>query len=180
VLEPGPSALDAWILAVSPRAIAFARSLLRNPSDAEDIVQDCFCRLIARQNVYDLPRDGTKLLYRAITHACINRTTRERTMVSLTRPHPADSQPLDIPDGQAVRAEEHVAAKELHEAIQRALSLLAPMQRAAVELKSLGYSQQEVAEMLSITPSHAGVLIHRGRHALALQLAPYLNEESTS
>ena len=56
--------LDAWVLATAPRAVAYARSLLRNPDDADDIVQDCYCRLIAKATVYDLPRDGFKILLR--------------------------------------------------------------------------------------------------------------------
>ena len=50
--------------------------------------------------------------------------------------------------------------------------------RAALEMKSLGHSLQEIAAALDITANHAGVLIHRARQALALYLAPYLEEKT--
>ena len=52
-------------------------SLIRDHAAAEDVAHDCYCRLLRRADIYDLPRDGTKLLYRAITNACINRFQRD-------------------------------------------------------------------------------------------------------
>jgi DNA-directed RNA polymerase specialized sigma24 family protein len=41
-------------------------------------------------------------------------------------------------------------------------------------LKSLGYSLDEIAEAIGTSRSHAGVLVHRARGALALGLARFL------
>src|SRR5207248_8790329 len=71
-----PDELDAWVLETAPRALAYARSLLGDLDQAEDVVQDCYCRLLAKADVYDLPRDGLKLLFKAVGNACINRATR--------------------------------------------------------------------------------------------------------
>src|SRR4051812_44948897 len=75
--------LDAWCRQVAPRALAYARSLLHDPIAAEDVVQDCFYRLLRRADEYDLLQDGVKLLFRAITNRCINQITRRRTVLSL-------------------------------------------------------------------------------------------------
>ena len=56
-----------------------------------------------------------------------------------------------------------------------ALARLPVAQRAAVELKALGYSLTEIAEAVGVTPNHAGVLVHRGRLALADHLTPFLD-----
>jgi len=61
--------LDAWVLATAPRAVAYAASLLRDRARAEDIVQDCYCRLLQKETQYDLPNSGMKLLFKAITRA---------------------------------------------------------------------------------------------------------------
>jgi len=165
--------LDAWVLTTAPRATAYARSLLRNWDDADDVVQECYCRLLAHAAHYDLPRDGLKLLMTAITNACINRTTRRKPVFSLTRAE-ATADPIDpvvpAPDLSA-------ASNELEAAMGVALSNLPPPQRAAIELKSMGYTQHEIGEMIGVTASNAGVLIHRGRQALARQLAPFLGGE---
>jgi RNA polymerase sigma-70 factor (ECF subfamily) len=162
--------IEAWVKAVLPRAYAYARSLVKDAHTAEDLVQDCLCRLLAKQ--YDLPRDGQKLLYRAISNAAINWTTRRKSLVSLNADdaHPAVSSSF----GPEALSE----GRELEIAVAHALVELPAMQRAAVQLRSLGHSQEEVAEILEISGSHAGVLIHRARKQLAVSLAPFLGEEA--
>ncbi len=177
----GPSAhdLDDWVLATAPRVTAYARSLLANAHEAEDIVQDCYCRLIAKAGTYDLKRDGLKLLFTAISNACINLKTRRKPAFSLTQPGgAADDRTEDPADARAIAPAEIAVGRELELAIAEGLKLLPTQQRAAVELKSFGYSQAEIAEMLGITASNAGVLIHRARQTLAQYLAPYLAEGS--
>jgi RNA polymerase sigma-70 factor (ECF subfamily) len=169
--------LDAWVLATAPRAVAYARSLLRDPDRAEDVVQDCYCRLLAKAGVYDLPRDGLKLLLRAVTNACINLKTRRRLIFSLSRD---DVRSDDPPDAAATPADERLMFKELSAAVAAGLQQLPVQQRAALELKSLGHSQHEIAEALGVTPGHAGVLVFRARQALAGYLAPFLGGEAVT
>lgn len=168
--------LDDWVLATAPRAVAYARSLLRNSHDAEDIVQDCYGRLLAKAGTYDLPRDGMKLLLASISNACINARSRRRTFFSLTR---LDDDAIDDPaDRTTATPAEHAEGRELAEAIAIGLAKLPTAQRAAIQLKSLGHSQQEIAEMLGITSNNAGVLVHRARQALTEHLAPFLGGEA--
>jgi RNA polymerase sigma factor (sigma-70 family) len=168
--------LDGWVLATAPRAVAYARSLLRNPHDAEDIVQDCYMRLLAKANVYDLPRDGLKLLLAAVTNASINLRTRRKPMFGFFR---SDDDAMEEPeDATAIAPMEVSAGVELNEAFTAALGQLPKQQRAAVQLKALGYSQNEIAGMLNVTTTNAGVLIHRGRQALEVLLAKFLQVES--
>lgn len=175
----GPSdALEHWVRETAPRAVAYARSLLRNSTDADDLVQDCYCRLLAKADVYDLPRDGLKLLLTAITNAAINLRTRRKPLFRLVRDN-ADGteQADDPPDDLASPPEQMAMHAELATAVAAGLARLPPQQRAAVELKSLGYAQQEIADILQVSTTNAGVLIHRGRQTLAKYLAPFLNGE---
>lgn len=170
--------LDQWVLATAPRAVAYATSLLRDVHAAEDVVQDCYCRLLAKADVYDLPRDGLKLLMRSITNACINQRTRRRPMLRLHRNDPEGEGSDDPADPRADSPDALVMGKELETAIAAGLAELPQLQRAAVELRSLGHSQQEVAEILGVSSNHAGVLIHRARQALSRLLAPFLERET--
>jgi RNA polymerase sigma factor (sigma-70 family) len=173
-----PEELDAWVLATAARATAYARSLLRDPHQAEDIVQDCYCRLLAKNDVYDLPRDGLKLLLTSISNACINLRTRRKTMLRLTGSTDAENDAVPDPaDPRADRPEELAMGHELEQALADALGRLPEMQRAALELKSWGYSQQEIGEILAINTSHAGVLVHRARQTLSELLAPFLERK---
>ena len=174
-----PTDLDAWVLETAPRAVAYARSLLRDPDDADDVVQDCYCRLLARADVYDLPRDGLKLLLRAVTNACINLRTRRKPFFRLVHRNADGDEPADDPpDPVAAGPADRLVHKELAEAVAVGLQTLPPQQRAALELKSLGHSQQEIAEILDVSPTNAGVLVHRARQALAKYLTPFLGGET--
>lgn len=171
--------LDAWVLATAPRAVAYARSLLRNPHDAEEIVQDCYGRLLAKVDVYDLPRDGIKLLLTAISNACINLKSRRRTFFRLVRTDEDAGEDVveDPPDRAAATPDGVARGNELAGAIALALRKLPMQQRAAIQLKSLGHTQEEIGEMLGTTSNNAGVLVHRARQALAEHLAPFLGGE---
>jgi len=177
VAASSPGALDAWILATAPRAVAYARSLLRDPHQAEDVVHDCYCRLLAKADTYDLPRDGLKLLFRSITNACINAKTRRRTMFRLVHSDDDDS-PDDPIDTTALPPDALLMGRELEKFVADGLAKLPEAQRAALELRVLGHTQQEVAEILGVTATHAGVLIFRARKSLTAFLGPYLQSEA--
>jgi len=178
----GPSAeLDAWVLATAPRAVAYARSLLRDRHAADDVVQDCYCRLLEKAAVYDLPRDGLRLLLRAITNACINYRTRRKPLLRLVWMDETGGEGNDDPpDRAAVPPELNLLHQELRDAVAAGLLTLLPQQRAALELKSIGHSQLEIGEILGVTPANAGVLVYRARQALAAYLAPLLGGEAVS
>jgi RNA polymerase sigma-70 factor, ECF subfamily len=167
--------LTAWVKASVPRALAYALTLTRDPTAAEDLVQDCYQRLLARSDRYNLPEDGTRLLFKAITNACINWTQRrppEVRLLALGEEGPvakyASHDPL-----------EKVMFNELSAAVDAALAELPVEQRAAVELRAMGHSSAEVADILGTTPGNVRVLLHRGRGELARRLKSFVEDRST-
>lgn len=165
--------LDRWIEETLPRALGYAMSLVPQRSDAEDLVHDCYMRLLSKSDVYDLPNDGVKLLFRSITHACINWQQRRPPVVNLDAAG-------KIAAGRSMASPEQLAMySELEVAVGEALSTLPVTQRAAVELRSLGHSLAEVAEILDITHANARVTLHRARQTLSDRLAKFLDAERT-
>lgn len=161
--------LQAWVVAVAPRASAYARSLVADPNRADDLVQECLFRLLRKADGYDLERDGVKLLFKAISNLCINQAARERAVLSLDTGG-QDDEPVAVPDAAGLRPEDILQHRELEERVRSGLRQLTEMQRAAVELRSLGMSKEQIGEVLGITSNHAGVLVHRGRQTLAAAL----------
>lgn len=167
---------DAWVLSTLPRAVAYAVGLLRDRASAEDIVHDCYCRLLRKADVYDLPRDGARLLFRAISNACID-VSRGRGPIGSYDHREDDAEgSLEFADRSSAEPWRELARRELQEAIGRGLDELPTARRAAIELKSLGHSLQEIAEALGVSPNHAGVLIHRGRRELARRIEKFIGE----
>lgn len=167
--------LDAWIVATIQRALAYALSLLGNRTEAEDVVHDCYSRLLARAANYDLPREGTPLLFKAITHACINQTQRRRRHVTWQSAEQGSDAGV-LAEPAALQPPQQAMQHELAAAIDAGLAELSPPQRAAVELRSMGYSLLEIAEMLEVSYVNARALLHRGRTRLAVRLQPFLQE----
>ena len=166
--------LEAWVLSTLPCALGYASSLLRDPTLADDVVHDCYLRLLQKADVYDLLRDGTKLLYKAITNACIDRNHRDRVVLSLNGAGIERGGSDSVVDAEQPGPLQIVIQKELEEAVEEGMAQLPVAQRAALELKSLGSSTQEIAEALGTSPSNAGVLVHRARKALAEWLASFM------
>jgi RNA polymerase sigma-70 factor, ECF subfamily len=172
-----PDAVADWVRATLPRALGYAKALLRDPVSAEDVVQDCYARLLARAAHYDLPRDGLKLLLRSVTNACIDLRTRERALLSLDAG--ADGASLAVPDRSATDPHEAAVAGELAARIETAMAKLPLGQRAAIHLAALGYTLPEVAATIGTTHGNARVLVHRARQALEADLGPFLFGTST-
>lgn len=168
--------LGVWVQTVTPRAVAYARSLVRGSDRAEDMVQECLYRLLRRANDYDLERDGIKLLFKAISNLCINQATRERELVGLGSSQDDEDRPFELADRTALQPDQIAQHKELEEQVRAALQKLPPMQRAAVELRALGLSKEDIAESLGISATNAGVLVFRGRKQLAEELGSLTGE----
>lgn len=164
-------ALATWVESTLPRALAYAVSLVRNRSAAEDIVHDCYGRLLSKAADYDLPQDGERLLFKSISNACINDAARQPPEVSL------ESSERTLADTGTPGPESGLMQAELEEAVGAALAELSRTQRAIVELQSLGHSLVDVAEMLDLTHANVRVQLHRARGQLAERLQPYLEEK---
>ncbi len=160
--------MDGWISLALPGAVAYATSLMGDRTQGEDIVQDCVCRLLVHAARYDLARDGRKLLFRAITNACINQQTRQRKNVSLDECGRApDGGGWEMSDASAVSPPAAAMAEELRQAIAEGLATLGVRHRAVLELSSLGYGSNEIAEMLGVTTENVRVLLFRARKSMA-------------
>ncbi len=164
-------------MATLPRVLAFALSLLRDRSLAEDVVHDCYVRLLAKADHYDLARDGTKLLYQSITNACIDRNYRDRRSLSLDveASRGGGGSPV-LTDHRACDPHLMATHRELEAAVAVGLEQLTVAQRGALEMSSLGFSLVEIGEALGTSSGNAGVLVHRARKAIASHLAPFLDD----
>ncbi len=160
--------MESWITLALPGAVAYATSLMGDHGQGEDVVQDCVCRLLGHAARYDLPRDGRKLLFRAITNACINLHTRDRKGLSLDEQgRPPDGGAWEMEDVSAATPADLAIAEELRGAIAAGLQTLPVRQRAAIELSSFGYRADEIGEILEVPSDQVRVLLFRARKSMA-------------
>ena len=74
-----------------------ALSLLKNESDAEDVVQDCFATLLERGMAADSPRS---YIYAMVRNRSIDRLRSQGLQEALIRPEDLEG---EIPDEEAIR-----------------------------------------------------------------------------
>jgi RNA polymerase sigma-70 factor (ECF subfamily) len=147
-----------------------ALRLTRNPSDAEDLVQETYLRAYRGFSGF---REGTNLrawMYRILTNTFIN-TYRKKQREPVTV---ADE---DIEDwylyeklgesGVEASAETTVLDRIPDEDVQGALEAIPEGFRLAVLLADVeGFSYKEIAEILGIPMGTVMSRLHRGRRAL--------------
>jgi len=159
---------------------AAAMRMTRNPSDAEDLVQETFLRAYRGYGGF---KEGTNLkawLYRILTNTYINQYRAKQR-----RPDQVDLDDVEdfylfkriggLEATEAGRTAETEALEGIPDAeVKEALESLPEQFRMAVILADVeGFSYKEIAEILDVPIGTVMSRIHRGRRALQKQLWDY-------
>ncbi|MGH3204114.1 MAG: RNA polymerase sigma factor, partial [Streptosporangiaceae bacterium] len=147
----------------------YCRSLLREPADAADAVQDTF--VIAASRLAEL-RDRNRLrpwLYAVARNEC-HRRLRARTIQVTT---PLDEMP-DVTDTSADVSGE-AERDELRTLLRSAVRGLNSGEQDLIELQlRQGLDAAEIAAMLGVSRNHAHALLSRARDQLEISLGALL------
>ncbi len=147
-------------------AYALAVTILGDPDEAADAVQEAFVRLWRRGG--HVPDAAVRpWLLKVVHNLCLDQLRRRK----LVAKHWGRSDPDALPNLRAAPAP--AAAPELPDSLAAALEQLPPRTRSMVMLHYCeGLPLAEIAELLDTTPGAVKVALHRARHALRQYLAP--------
>jgi RNA polymerase sigma-70 factor (ECF subfamily) len=142
----------------------YAARLVREPADAEDIVQETFLRLWLRARDYDPVARVTTWLYRITHNLAVDRLRARGRLDPRGEP---EAEPAPSSAGQS----ELLEGKQRALALGAALEALPPRQASALTLVHLqGLSGAEAASVLGVTEEALESLLARGRRGLKARL----------
>ena len=154
------------------RAYTMALQLTRNPSDAEDLMQDTYVKAWRGFDSYIPGRPFLNWLLRIMQRAYLDSRRRDNpirkaeSLNSMISPSDGEVQELPISDGGPTPDEE-ILHQEFRNNLHAALNELPEVYRDAImmcDLEEMSYS--EIADMQNTTIGTVRSRIHRGRRLL--------------
>ena len=132
-----------------PALYRFCRMQMGNAADAEDILQEVFCKRLYRAPDFETAEQERRWLFRVALNQCRDEWKRSRR--------------TELP----LEAAALVAVPEPERALLEQVAALPEKLRTVLHLHYCeGYSQQEIASLLGITVSAVKMRMKRGREAL--------------
>jgi len=148
------------IEALIPRLRRYARQLTRDPIAADDLVQDCIARALAKIHLWDPGTDLRAWLFTILHNQYIGLARRDMRQRAHTQ-SPSLDYNLALPPTQGVRL-------ELRD-LERALAKLPEEQRSVILLIGLeGMGYEEAASVVNLPVGTVRSRVSRGREALRM------------
>jgi RNA polymerase sigma-70 factor, ECF subfamily len=141
-----------------------AFSVLRNPADAEDAVQETYLRVLRHRDTLGEVRDHRVWLIRIVWNIVLDRKRRAKT-----RPETDDVAELArVLPSNGLSAEQTAAAAQHHAYVLACVEQLPAKEREVLELSAFEeLSSVEIAAVLGITESSVRSRLFRARNLLA-------------
>jgi RNA polymerase sigma-70 factor, ECF subfamily len=142
-------------------------------SDAEDVLQTVFLRLVRRTEPKSLAPNPAAYLVRAAVNASLDCLRSRRSPQSVTL---EDLGPDLIASRESGPEAQH-ADRELRLLIRKAVARLGPKAAEFFALRYFeGYDNREIAEMLGTSQMVVAVILHRSRARLRKEIGQYLEK----
>jgi RNA polymerase sigma-70 factor (ECF subfamily) len=144
--------------AARPRLFAVAYGVLRDPAEADDVVQDAWTRWQGTDR--DSVRDATAFLATTTKRLALNVADSARAR----REMPAGPWVPERVDSESDPAREAEQRDALERAARIVMERLSPAERAAYVLReAFDYPYRQIAQLLELTEANARQLVSRAR-----------------
>jgi RNA polymerase sigma-70 factor (ECF subfamily) len=142
----------------SNKLYGYSMRFLRNSEDAEDILQDVFEKLWINRKKVEVEK-AKSWMFTTAHNAMLNLISK-KSRVQL----PGSD---NLPEG----TKKDVNKFESKQVVDRAVSILPPIQKSIILLRDLeGYTYEEIGDMLNLSSSQVKVYLFRARNKIKKQL----------
>jgi RNA polymerase sigma-70 factor (ECF subfamily) len=158
------AALAALVSQYSGTLYRVAFSVLRNPADAEDAVQEAFLRVLRHRDTLNEVRDNRVWLIRIVWNIVLDRKRRAKT-----RPETDDvSELARVLPATGLSAEQLASAAQHHAHVLACIDQLPAKERQVLMLSAFEeLTSVEIASILGITESSVRSRLFRARNLMA-------------
>lgn len=162
-VRAGESALYEIIMRrYNQRLYRVARAIVRDDSEAEDIMQDAYVRAYENLGQFEGRAPFSAWLTRIAVHEALHRA-RKRGRLDQWDDSESDSNPAVYMDEASPNPEQATTRAELRELLEEAILELPAQYRAVLMLRDIEeLSTSETADALGLTEENVKVRLHRG------------------
>ncbi|WP_165778474.1 RNA polymerase sigma factor [Mesorhizobium wenxiniae] len=159
------------------RLYRIARSVVRNDSEAEDIVQEAYVRAFAQLGDFRGESSLATWLSRIVINEALGRLRKRRRTVAM--PQSLQAEIIKFPLNPSDDPERTMAQRQILELVERATDRLPDVYRTVFVARVIeGLSIDETAALLDVRPETVKTRLHRARalvrKALDDQIGPVL------
>ncbi|MER8555710.1 RNA polymerase sigma factor [Mesorhizobium sp. M0142] len=159
------------------RLYRIARGVVRNDSEAEDIVQEAYVRAFAHLEAFRGDASLATWLSRIVINEALGRLRKRRRMVAI--PENPQAEIIRFPLNPSDDPERTMAQRQILELVERATDSLPDVYRLVFVARVIeGLSIEETGELLGVRPETIKTRLHRARalvrKALDDQIGPVL------
>lgn len=164
------------------RVYNLARKMMRDPQDAEDVLQETFISVYRNLGNFHGDSSFSTWLYRIATNASLMKLrARKEPALSLDEPIESednDNLPREIVDW-GITPEQALLNNETRGKMDTAITELPEMLRTVFVLRDIeGLSVQETADVLAISVPNVKTRLHRARLLLRESLSAYFKDRA--
>jgi RNA polymerase sigma-70 factor, ECF subfamily len=161
------------------RLFRIARSIVRNDSEAEDVLQEAYCAAFAKLATFRGDSQIGTWLARIVMNEALGRLRRRRPTMELTdvEDNPAfAAQIIPFPNATVqIDPETSLAQGEIRALLERAIDDLPEAFRTVLVARLIeGMSIEETAELFGILPDTVKTRLHRGRLLLKQEMEKHI------
>ncbi len=170
-----PKATRALVESLSPRAHALAWRMLGDATEAEDVIQEAFIRLLNGAEFQGQSRLGT-FFHTLVARLCLDRIRQRKPELLL------DAQDFEtIPDDDhqsPAGPEDQLSHQQMADQMQSAIARLSPRQRMAISLWAYhDFDVTDIARALDCDLNAAHQCLHRAKVSLRKLLEGNMGHE---
>jgi len=161
----------------------FSLRMCRNPSDAEDMIQDTFLNVFKYLKNFRYETKFKNWLYKVAASTCIKKRRKSKFApdkeLSLDDflPNEEADKPDKVPEW-AMLPLDKLLNEELSGVINKTILALPKKYRMVIVLRDIeGFSTAEAAQILNLSPSNVKVRLHRARLYLRDKLKGYFEND---